>query len=741
MFTDIYFSKVEPIAQQEASAARQKANAAWREAEATRQKADIAWEVVAITQCAPTTQCEAAATWHNIAIAQHEAAIANHKAAISSHEAATALATTMDTAAANAEAAVPMKILYSLTMDCLRLSMQFFHPIQQCAQQVYHSTLPLSPTSSRLHESCLQNAIDNQLSHVTAFSGAPSTWGLLLRTIDVRPKHLTCIATFAQSIVAACEDIVNIYDAVTFVLRQSLQAPETVTKIQCSPNGSILFFAHPLSITMWDVQTGGLIHTFTTRSKINDIAASIKGDYIACGSSDGSVASWDIHTKKGKCFSGGGQPVVTISWLSPVKLAVATQSSIYIGDVTVVHTSNSLSDLGQVWGMVYLGNDKFLVGTSSSPPPGVGADQEVEIILYQRQNAGQKWEPPAQLGRLTHQKTCQGIQLRQLICPTPVGSDIACITSPSGVQLFNTDSHSWTNNPPLLDAAISVAVSLNRNLVVQTKDSIQIFSLDVLKTGKAHNDTYPSHIFPLGEKHIVCLQPNRCLALLELETLQALHPSDSTSPLGSLLMNQSLSTRASAARGLVAELGIPAVVRAWQSGVPLPEWAGANEEDVLLSGLSPNHTRVIRVYGSSRQELHVRDAKDGIVLANLSLSFGMGEVYDLTFDSETRFYLKLDGPGWHVQIPHDIIASPSGCYSHTVTRGDPVPLSEPRVTPPYSLDANCEWVLDAESRKICWISPGNIRRGNGGHFWAGLSLVMLGDDGTVRKLSLKEPER
>ena len=28
--------------------------------------------------------------------------------------------------------------LYDLATDCLRLSMHFFHPIQQCAQQIYH---------------------------------------------------------------------------------------------------------------------------------------------------------------------------------------------------------------------------------------------------------------------------------------------------------------------------------------------------------------------------------------------------------------------------------------------------------------------------------------------------------------------------------------------------------------------------------------------------------------------------
>ena len=109
-------------------------------------------------------------------------------------------------------------VINPLTIDCLRLSMRFFHPIQQCAQQAYHTAIPLLPISSQLRKSCLQGVIDNQLSHITAFLGAPDTWGSLLRTIDVRPRQLTCIATSAQRIIAACENIVNAYDAVTFVL-------------------------------------------------------------------------------------------------------------------------------------------------------------------------------------------------------------------------------------------------------------------------------------------------------------------------------------------------------------------------------------------------------------------------------------------------------------------------------------------------------------------------------------------
>ena len=107
--------------------------------------------------------------------------------------------------------------LHNLATVYLRLTMHFFHPIQQCAQHIYYTALPLSPTSSHLQNFCLQNVTDGQLSHVTAFIGAPETWGLLLRTIDIRPRQLTCITTFGQEIIAACGNIVNIYDAVCYV--------------------------------------------------------------------------------------------------------------------------------------------------------------------------------------------------------------------------------------------------------------------------------------------------------------------------------------------------------------------------------------------------------------------------------------------------------------------------------------------------------------------------------------------
>ena len=578
--------------------------------------------------------------------------------------------------------------------------------------------MPLSPTSSPMHKSKLWSVIENKSSCVATFSGVPSTWGSLLRTIDTKPRQPSCIANSIQGIIAACEDIVNIYDAVTFVLRQSLCAPEPVTKIQDSPDGGILFFAHYFSVTMWDVQTGGLLHTFTTKSKVTDMAVS--KTHIACGLSNGFVTFWDICTKEESQGLRGGQPVVTTYWLSPQQLVVATWDYIYTHDIIVGKTSDGLLIPGHVWGMVYSRDiHALLVGCSLS-----GSGQTESFFMTVSWNESQELKLCSD-SRKSPTKSCQ------LLHPTLVGTNIVCITPASGVQVFDIKLNNWTYNPPPLDAAKSVAVSLNRNLVVQTKDSIQIFSVDVLRSREARNEVHPSHIYPLGEEHIMCiLQPSRDLTLFELKTMRELCLTDSTSPLGPLLENHSVSSLATT---LVVELGVSRV-QAWQYIV--------NTEDTPLRRWSPRCTRIVTFHESPRLKLRVKDMGSGTVLAELPLKrddFGTGKVYDLTFDSETRFHLNVDGTGGHIRIPHEIIKWPSEGYSHTITVGEPVPMQGPRTTP-YSLDADCEWVLDAKSRKICWISPGNVRRGDGGHFWAGLTLVMVGSDGVVRKLSFKKSD-
>ena len=431
-------------------------------------------------------------------------------------------------------------------------------------------------------------------------------------------------------------------------------------------------------------------------------------------------------------FFRNSQPVVSINWLSAAEFAVATQSSVRIYDIV---TSNTISIPGRVWGMVCLQDDELLI------LEGTETDQELcslELILRHRPTkVVYERQSPMRLGQLVRQERESPMYTGQLMRPTIVGKEIACITPPSGVQSCSIESQNWPNNPPLLGAATSMAVSLNRNLVVQTKDSIQIFSVDVLTSREVRNDVRPSHVYPLGENHILCvLRQTRHLAVLELETLRELSRDDETFPFRLLLASESGFFHTPFSPAVVAGSDIPMALRAWRSGISLPEQTKIGYEDGprLLYGLSPARTKMATF---CEGELWVHDAKWGDVLAWLP-NGDLGVVCDLVFDSETRVYLVVDRSGQHLQIPFDIKGT--WLCSHEIIRGEPMPLSERRAVLPYTLDANCEWVLGAQSRRICWISPRDVRRGSGGHFWAGPSLVMVGGDGVVRKVSFKGPE-
>jgi hypothetical protein len=64
---------------------------------------------------------------------------------------------------------------------------------------------------------------------------------------------------------------------------------------------------------------------------------------------------------------------------------------------------------------------------------------------------------------------------------------------------------------------------------------------------------------------------------------------------------------------------------------------------------------------------------------------------------------------------------------------------QPHQPHPYSLDDNLEWVVDAKSRRVCWLPPGYISGIEDGHFFVGSSIVMAGQDGIVRRLTFRNP--
>ena len=218
-----------------------------------------------------------------------------------------------------------------LPQDCLRFTMHFFHPIQQSALHIYHSALPLSPGSSAFHSRVL-----DEKTRITGFRGGADAWGIVVRTITASSKRFAYMTTFGHRITAACDDgTVCIFDSITGVLRLSLNPPDPVQAIVGSPGGSILFCTHQApSVTMWDIQTGGLVHTFILKRRARDIAVSSKGRYLACVLSDGCVEVWEVANNIGGAAVWNSLPIDCFCWLDPEeRLAVSTRELVFIRDI------------------------------------------------------------------------------------------------------------------------------------------------------------------------------------------------------------------------------------------------------------------------------------------------------------------------------------------------------------------------------------------------------------------------
>ena len=327
-----------------------------------------------------------------------------------------------------------------LATDWLRLAMYFFHPIQTCAQQIYHTALPMSPTSSRLHPIHRIGTSGGQLSHLTTFCGVPHHWGSILTTITVKLGRITCISAFSEKIAIACEGVLNIYDAVTFVLEQTLHAPQPITQTQGSGDGSILYLRHPRSVTLWDVQTGGLVDSLTVESWVKDIAVSPMGDRIACNSYN-HLSLLNIRTRVVEVFE-TYQPLVCLRWLPLGQLLVATEDSIYLLDSATGNRLGSFDVPGRVWGVVDLENDGFFVVYS-------WVRERNQVYLTAQLSKGQEfWEsqkPNYHTLDLSEGQLPKSLE-QLLVFSTRAGKVIACITPPQGVQVLDVSDPDVQSN-------------------------------------------------------------------------------------------------------------------------------------------------------------------------------------------------------------------------------------------------------------------------------------------------------
>ena len=679
--------------------------------------------------------------------------------------------------------------LTRLTADCLRFTLHFFRPIRMSAQHIYHTALPLSPRASALRSLFRKCNPSWERNRTTwqATSGSSARWGGVLRTIKAESKKFTCMVVAGQRIaVADRSNNVNVYDAVTGVLKLALKNLQPVAKVAGSLDGSTLFCSHrsPGVITMWDTQTGGLIHTFTANFWISDIAVSSMGKCLASCSSDGTFRHWDVESRSGGSRN-LGKPIVRICFLDPEdRVALALARTILVVEISTgrtLHTFSVFPTGGGVRGIAFSAHQHQLAIRSTL--------NEIAII-----------------------DTRTGMKLA--FSAKSISTSVVSSAFPrNGDQIFWTkasDDLIWlnTNAYPLrqedldhLGTIRSIGLLRSGQLVVNVGESIQVLAKDRARPSSdpEHNI---SHVYPIDNGKAI--RASSCdherVYVLETETL--FRRMVGTHQFDRLFMP----------RLLCASIDQRVVIFSFPGGnwtlfrllnslfMRYHGWKALFLQPVLFGALSPNGEKLVTVMvdesrsGVEKWELCVREVPSGKILSSITQAGGPPS--NIAFTSETQFYTEhrpirtspeaeyyfeaedgfetdsgdtastTSSPSCYFEAEYDITSIISSASSealpHTEDRDrdryvrttftlaraphghgirEVAKEEVMRARQYYSLDQNLEWVVDAASRRVCWLPPGYVTGEENGHFFSGSSIVMAGKDGIVRKLTFTKPPR
>ena len=563
------------------------------------------------------------------------------------------------------------------------------------------------------------------------------------------------MAAVGKSIAAVCEDnTVNVYDAVTGVLRLSLNAPRQVTKAEGSSDGSILFCAHQSwrKITLWDMQTGGLIDTLTTKFEVCDIAVSPRGKYLASCSSDGGFECWEV----GNRYRGShllGKPIVSICWLkSEDRVALAFGDTIVVLDMTTRKELQKFPVGEGVRGVAFSAKQRRLaVWLTSRTGSRI-------VVIDARTGSTLVSSPP-----LTH-----------ISCFTfsDNGDRVVCASEAGDLQFFRINAYlaSWCNYPSHLGAIHSICRLQGDHLVVGVKDCIQLLVTKSVQLSYTGLEPEVAQVYPLDNGKAICASSGDrgIVRLLDMENLGTLIKYGVAA--GDIDLSSTPRALCASIDRRITILNftnygrltpMPQVIRSI-----FPDWENHSLQSVLLVALSPGGGELVAAIegGGRGWEFQVLGVSDGRTLFHAAQAGPPpGRI---VFTSETKFYTEHEDEDCHEETPHTRVpqgsrtravpVSTSGSHSDRRTtrsirktfildprRPDGMirKLSEERVlsTHPYGLDRNLEWVVDAKSRRVCWLPPGTVTGTEDGHFFIGSSIVMAGKDGIVRRLTFREP--
>jgi len=197
--------------------------------------------------------------------------------------------------------------------DSRRFLLEYFDSICISPFHIYHSALPLCPTSSWFHE-YYGAELSQEVNVVTKLS---VKWGACSHTI-FSPASASAHARWKDIIAVGLEmGDINILNAITGVSISVLSGHTTYTRaLAFASDGTLLVSgSDDETIKLWDIQTGGVSKTFYGHTDwIFSVSISPDHVMIASGSLDRTIRLWSAQTGECCCIIDGQDIIDSVSF-------------------------------------------------------------------------------------------------------------------------------------------------------------------------------------------------------------------------------------------------------------------------------------------------------------------------------------------------------------------------------------------------------------------------------------------
>ena len=177
--------------------------------------------------------------------------------------------------------------------------LEYFDTIQNSPSHIYHSALPLSPSTSWIYKHYSAKASPL----VKVVKGVPVGWGVCSRT-TILGCSIWTLSHHNNSIAVGSKDgDIIILNTITGSQSAVLSGhTEQVACVVFSSDGtSLISGSRDKTVKLWDVQTGGVVKTFFGHTNwVRSVSISANCTTIASGSQEGTLRLWSIQT--GECY-------------------------------------------------------------------------------------------------------------------------------------------------------------------------------------------------------------------------------------------------------------------------------------------------------------------------------------------------------------------------------------------------------------------------------------------------------